>query len=118
MALEALSKRTEVSAAFEAFRLALTNGIEPVKKHIGYQGGGSTLNVYWRAREGFWCALEPTRASNRYWCAFGLGNPDEPANLSIACEINSPHEGVDRRIAAAFARDARGHLSIVHSGKI
>ena len=69
MALTALSNRAEIRAAFDEFRKALTFGIKPVKKHVGYQGGGSTLNVYWLPKHQFWCALEPTLASNRYWCA-------------------------------------------------
>ena len=118
MALQALSKRAEINAAFETFKRALTRGARPVKRQVGFQGGGGSLSVYWLPKEQFWCALEPTFASNRYWCAFGRENPSDTPSLSITCEINSPYSGVDRRVAGAFAQDAGGRLSIVHSGKI
>jgi hypothetical protein len=55
---------------------------------------------------------------NRYWCTFGTGEPAEGVSLSIVCEVNIPIEGINRRVAGAFARDEAGLVCLLHGGKV
>jgi hypothetical protein len=60
-------------------------------------------------------------SGNRFWNAFGTGEPKwntKSYSHSITCEINPPYEGIDRRIAGAFAKDPEGKLYLVHRGKL
>ena len=119
MALQALSKRAEIRAAFDAFKRALTVGLRPLRRIVGYPGGSNEVPVYWLPKEQFWCVLERRQTWGGYWCFFGLEDPHKKrSNLTITCQINSPLAGVDRNMAGAFLRDSAGKLSVAHSGKI
>jgi hypothetical protein len=57
--------------------------------------------AYWLPDVEMWAVLEPVapgdkpgRSKRRFW-NFGLQNPALQPMLSIAVEINPPHEGVD-----------------------
>ncbi len=53
-----------------------------------------------------------------HWNGFGIDEPAEGEIRTIICEINSPPEGIDRRIAGAFARDPLGNHYLVHRGNL
>jgi hypothetical protein len=55
---------------------------------------------------------------NRYWTAYGFGVPGPRFTASIITEINPPREGIERRIAGAFATDSTGAIYLLHRGKI
>ena len=86
--------------------------------NVGYQGGGGKNRASWNSKLGIWWIIE--KAENRFWNAFGVGEPkwDTNSSHSIICEINFPFEGLDRRIAGAFAEDENGEVYVTHSGKI
>jgi len=85
---------------------------------IGYQGGSQERKVSWSSKLGIWMLLSKEKAENRYWNAFGIGEPSKGANVSIICEINFPSRGIDRSIGGAFVTDSSGSLIVVHRGKI
>ena len=87
----------------------------PVK--VGHQGASFTAKVSWSERLGIW-TVAPKGEENRYGHLFGLGRPVPDGQVAIACEINFPAKGVDRKIGAAFARDHQGRIYVVHRGKI
>jgi len=56
-----------------------------------------------------------TGLDNRWWNAFGLGQPSTNKNMRIACEINIPMYGINRCIAGGFAEDG-DKVFVVHRG--
>ena len=87
----------------------------PVK--IGHQGASFTAKVSWSDSLGIWM-VSPKSEEERYGHLFGVGRPAPAGHVPIACEINFPAKGVDRKIGAAFAGDHRGRVYVVHRGKI
>lgn len=58
-------------------------------------------------------------ATPRHWNVFGLTrNLDESASNAIVVEINIPLSGYSRKVAGLFARDEKGRIFLLHSGKI
>jgi len=86
----------------------------PVK--IGHQGASFAAQAAWSERLGIWMAVREEQG--RYGHIFGTTRPSPGGSVSIACEINFPQNGVDRRIGAAFARDDSGRIYVIHRGKI
>ncbi|MEZ4959206.1 MAG: hypothetical protein R2830_05260 [Saprospiraceae bacterium] len=83
---------------------------------LGHQGGSWKDEAHYSIKNDIWfCGFE---AENRYWNGFGRGEPIDGLNANITCEINFPFEGINRRIAGAFAQDDFGNIFILHRGKI
>ncbi|MHC4415662.1 MAG: hypothetical protein ACYS0G_10290 [Planctomycetota bacterium] len=118
MSLRPLTDHAEIADAFKLMKSRLERGARRYKRHVGFQGGGAEFDIYWRATERIWVLLDPDVAENRYRCCFGLQHPSAHESLAITCEINPPHEGIDRKIAGVFLRDDRGVIHVAHSGKI
>jgi hypothetical protein len=118
MSLIPLTKRGDIRAAYERFARAMRRDSEKLRKWVGWHGGSTESNVFWRPAEQVWSVFEPDFAGNRYWCCFGIGDPTAPKMLSITCEINSPYVGLNLRTAGMFLRDDSGNVFIGHSGKI
>lgn len=120
--LVALSNKKEISAAFHKFSSNLNKKrkIIRLKRYIGYQGGGNLFEVSWLIEHRFWFTLDPkgNKADNRYWCCFGLQDPNEIDHLGIDCESNMPYSGINRRTAGLFAKDEVGNVYLLHDGKI
>lgn len=119
--LFAIADRVEVREAFNKLAKNLRRRTRPIERHIGYQGGGDTLDAHWSSTLGFWHVLtdELPAAKNRFWCAFGVDDPTESSSLSITLEINPPISGTNRRIAGAFVQDRETRdIYYAHSGKI
>jgi hypothetical protein len=38
--------------------------------------------------------------------------------VGLVCEVNSPFEGANRRVAGVFVRDSSGTLYLAHSGRV
>ena len=88
-------------------------------KMVGFQGGNVRCDVHWHRHGRFWCHLRETVSRhNRFWCAFGIGEPWSRGGLSIAVEINPPHQGRNWQAAGAFARSQDGAVWIAHSGRL
>ncbi len=80
---------------------------------LGYQGGASEAQVYRLTALNLWAGFG--QAGNRYWNAFGLGDPND---TSIVVEVNPPRQGINRRCSGAFAEDDDGEVYLVHRGRV
>lgn len=91
---------------------------------VGFPGGDMDANVCYLAKFDLWHAVpaDPEypadRRYNRYWNAFGFGDPAESRKpLTITVEINPSFTG-SRRCAGLFLHDTRGDLYLGHTGNI
>ncbi|HOM07497.1 MAG TPA: hypothetical protein PK836_04130 [Syntrophales bacterium] len=84
---------------------------------IGHPGGRFPARVHWSERLGLWMCHRRTE-EGQIWTLLGTERPEEGAVVSITCELNVPAEGRDRRVGAAFGRDARGRVFLVHRGRL
>ena len=119
--LTAITKRSEVRAAQKRFYKPFQRA-KPTWRTLGMQGHTTQpYEFYWHPNPGLWAVLEDgdDEGMNRSWNCFGTTNPTEGSGtIAISCEINIPHEGMNRQIAGVFARDAAGTEYIAHTGKI
>lgn len=113
-----LTNRREIEAAYGSMTARLQANAHIFDRRIGYHGGYNQEKVYWHDDLGFWWLLSRTVAGNRWWCCYGIENPEHRDMLSITVETNSPFEGVNRRIGGLFVKDDAGRVYITHSGKI
>ena len=118
--LTAITKPGEVRAALKRFYAPLRLDTY-TERALGHQGKTTgQYRFYWHPDPGLWAVLETSGGGNRSWNCFGTSQtaPSPGKPLAISCEINIPHEGMNRRIAGVFARDAAGVEYVAHSGKI
>lgn len=73
--------------------------------------------MYWISDLGIWYMYRFVEGS-RHWNGFGTEEPSTEKSNTIICEINSPPDGIDRRIGGAFARDPIGNHYLLHRGKL
>lgn len=122
--LRVITDRHELYDAERMLREGFGGGASFIEKtQIGFQGGSVTAAVHWHPRLVVWGSLNdyPPNEKNpgRYWNAFGTQDPNRYTNLSITCEVNPPHEGINRRVAGVFARDdTTGQVVVLHRGRI
>lgn len=83
---------------------------------LGFQGDSFTTTVFYSPSFDFWFSAHEN--DNRYWNAFGIGEPQEGRSTSINVEINFPFEGVNRNIGGAFGHNLKGEVLLLHRGKI
>ena len=82
---------------------------------VGFQGGNKRGEA--KHDDNLWFFLYCGYIGNRYWNAFGL-KLNKNKNNHIVVEINSPVEGINRRIGGIFAEDGQGIKYLLHRGKI
>ena len=112
-----ITDRTEITKATSLFKKRMTDESDRAEEiQLGFQGGGLQAKVHWRSDLDLWAAFLPTE--KRYWAAFGLGNPFDGDGKSIVVEINSPFEGINRRVGGVFLRNSKGQLYVGHRGSV
>jgi hypothetical protein len=84
--------------------------------NLGFQGDSFTTTVFYSPKSNFWFSAHEN--DNRYWNAFGVGEPPEGRNTSIHVEINFPYEGINRSIGGAFGHNIKGEILLLHRGII
>ena len=114
-----LSDEREIGRAQQEFeRIVNLADAILVQTSIGQPSGHLDTAVHWIPGIDIWAyfGFPPHEKSpgERYWNVFGLGKPG--ALVSIACEINPPMRGIDRRPAGAFGESSTGHLWVIHRG--
>lgn len=103
---------------------AQTKLVERIKKaatksgtaQLGHQGGGAATETFYLADVDLW--FGGRIVENRYWNAFGRGDPFGARSTNIIVEINPPLSGTDARIAGLFLEDDDGNLYLAHRGQI
>lgn len=120
MKLLALTEPTDIAPVYARMAERLLEGSEPRQTTIKSTAGTQAATVFWRPDLGIWFVLDPERIENRYWCAYGIGEPHATKTQPIVCEISVPKEGLDRKVAGIFARDAHDGNKhyLLHSGKV
>lgn len=88
---------------------------EYIRAIVGSPGGAFSAQFMYFEAHDFWVVSE--ESDNRYWNGFGIGRPIAERNNSIACEINFPYDGINRRIAGVWGKDA-DQIILLHRGKI
>jgi hypothetical protein len=121
-----VTERDESLRAFKAFERAFTDGAALFPSHVvGFRGGSLRVDVHWHGSAPIWgLFVSPPRdypsgrLVDRFWCGFGVADPNQHSSLSITVEINPPHEGENRRTAGVFLRDESGRLYVGHTGRL
>lgn len=99
----------------EAFK---THGAVTLRRNVGFPGGNMDINIQWAEDLGIWHAPGIFRG-DRLWNGFGTMSPENRSkSLSIACEINFPWAGINRRFGGVLISDGEGRWILGHRGKI
>jgi 5-methylcytosine-specific restriction protein A len=114
--------RADLRAAQEVLRAALAARMpaRPGTYTFGYPGGRYETSKL-HANGDIWCFHQVLKNEGqpRYWNAFGLASSlQQERSNDITVEVNSPLEGVNRRIAGLFARSTNGRLAFLHTGRV
>lgn len=115
--LTVLCGREAISHAQFLFSKKMTEESDRTEDiNLGFQGGGIAATVHWRSDLDLWMTFQTVE--KRYWAAFGVGNLFESGSKSIVVEINSPFEGINRRIGGVFMQDDSGRIYLGHRGGV
>jgi hypothetical protein len=118
MEIQPLTEAEELRACFERLRAEWSTGAQELERHVGYQGGGSRVNVWWRPGERMWAVFEESGEAGRYWCGFGTEDATQSEALVPVVEINPPISGVNPQLGGLFYRDWLGVVRFGHTGAI
>jgi hypothetical protein len=123
--LKLLESQNEIESAQKIFESILEKfSDERIPVKIGFRGGNEEAEVFYSSKLDIWFYFGgPIESSGknkreRYWNVFGIGKPKQNSNVPIVVEINSPIEGIYRRVGGAFAKDDKGNIFLLHRGKI
>lgn len=114
-AFTVLATSEAIAEAQAILELAVKAGSPAHRQILSHPGGQAEAQVY-TFEPGVWAAFLPE--SNRFWNAFGITQDQTKKQWSITCEINPPHDEVNRRIAGCFLADSSGELWLAHRGRI
>ncbi|MGB2695770.1 MAG: hypothetical protein WBD55_11380 [Dehalococcoidia bacterium] len=121
----ALENQNEILEAQRGLKRQFQDGAQLVSGvQIGYQGRAVHADVYWHHQLGIWGSLNDgplggEKDAGRFWNAFGTQDPHRHgSNLSIVCEANPAHSGLNRRVAGLFARDDHGRTYLLHRRRL
>jgi len=117
--MRVITSKEETASAQEQFATAIrSRATQTETVSVGYQSGHFDTRVFWVQEFSYWAffGLPPKGKSHgkRYWNVFGLEVPS--GSVSIACEINPPLSGTNRRTAGVFLKDSEGRVHIGHRG--
>lgn len=124
--LTLVTERDESLRASEAFERAFATGADLFRDRVvGFQSGSLPVDVHWHGSAGIWGLFvgrpwdhQSGKPLDRFWCGFGVADPNQHSSLSITVEINPPHEGENPRTAGVFLRDELGRLYVGHGGRV
>jgi hypothetical protein len=117
-ALIPLTDREEIADAWKALCRSMQRGSQSIERTVGWPGGNGRFTLAWHPDHGIWGVMGPDFATGRYWFGLGTEDPEPVRMVGLVCEINPPIEGINRRCAGLFARDADGMVYLTHSGKV
>jgi len=118
MTLTPLIERDEIQKAYETFAKSMRKGGISHTTNLGWKGDNTKAVVFWHETLGIWSYFDSEMEENRYWCAFGVQDASKLTSLDITCEINTPKEGINRKVAGLFVRDNEGNVYLTHNGNL
>jgi hypothetical protein len=74
--------------------------------------------AYWQPQYGIWVAIRLDTERGKYWCSYGTRDPAQARAQTFVCQINVQRTGDLWRTAGSFAKDGKGQVYYVHTGKI
>jgi hypothetical protein len=117
--LKVLEDKAEIDRAQTLFLSKLAIASDKNESiNIGHPGKNQRLTANWSSKLAVWWATK--NLDNRYWNAFGTGEPKWKTRHShkITIEINPPYEGINRHITGVFLKDSNDGLFLFHRGKL
>lgn len=115
--IKVISDGQEIEKLHKRFQRKLKEFFtEKIDCWVGYPGGSYKDTVHYSPDLNLWISVH--EIDTRYWNGFGIGKPHAGANNSLNGEINFPYEGINRRIAGAFAVEDNGNILVLHRGRI
>lgn len=112
-----ITDKQEIAKLYRQFQHKLLEHFtEKFYCRVGFPGGSFEDDVYYSPDLHLWIGY--AKLDNKFWNGFGHGRPIDWNSNSISGEINFPIEGINRRIAGAFARENNGNILVLHRGKI
>ncbi|OGH60763.1 MAG: hypothetical protein A3G34_03670 [Candidatus Lindowbacteria bacterium RIFCSPLOWO2_12_FULL_62_27] len=116
--LKTISEETEIQHCQKRFVEALKGqSSDRLPVNVGHLGASYDMEATYIEKQALWFVSKRIENS-RYWNGFGIGYPERKTSLSITCEINFPLNGINRRVAGAFATDQKGERYVIHRGNI
>jgi hypothetical protein len=106
----------QVSVAQAAFEDRLRSAATITAVNVRFQCGSVEMEAAWQPSVGIWSGSR--KIENRYWNAFGIGEPDKHSSNSIICEINFPLSGMSAKIQGVLAKDEHAMVWVCHRGGI
>lgn len=117
MTLTRITKKRAIEIAMKWIRREFEARGRREKLSIGYQGGqAGNKYIYCVEDAGIWFAYERRDHLKYYWCAYGTLPLTPPKAPSITIELNSPIQGINRRVRGFIAVDERRRQFLCHTG--
>ncbi|ADZ09786.1 hypothetical protein Metbo_1559 [Methanobacterium lacus] len=107
--LVTLSERSEINKALKLFEKRF---MEVNDNKV--ENNPQTKNVYFSDKLGIWGKFDDS--NNYYYNPFGVGNPSQSSNNQTLCEINFPHNGINKTISGLFAKNSDGKIFLLNRG--
>ena len=86
--MDALTDCRHIEQAYAEFSRVVSEGGTPLQRMVGYQGGNELADLLWFEDLKLWVLLQSERINKRYWCAFGVDDP-QPASM-LRCRSSTP----------------------------
>ena len=118
MILVPLTREDEIKTAYAKLESQMNKRAQMVHTVLGWKGQSQAFSVAWHADLGIWNHYDAKFAETRYWCPYGVENPNEISMVNITVEVNMEYQGYDRRVAGAFVHDGKNNIYLTHSGKV
>ncbi len=118
--LKLITSESQISRCQSQLEKALESALPNKRRYtIGYHSGSMESPVRFNSKIWFSHTIVHSE-DQRHWNAFGLSKDlATTKSNSIVVEINILHNGVNGRVAGAFAKDNKtGAVYLTHSGKI
>lgn len=115
--IKVITDKKRITELHRKFQNQLSNFLtDEIYGWIGYPSGSFEDKIKYSDELNIW--ISHNEQSNRFWNGFGIGKPREGKNNPLNGEINFPFEGINRRVAGAFAQEDKGKILVLHRGRI
>lgn len=117
--LFAITQKNEIKEANnQLFEKLAKLSPEKITINYGSAGGSYPIEISYSKKYDLWWGNSDDRKSNRFWNPFGLKKPKPNSTVTGRCQMNYSASGINNSVAGLFARDAKGTLFLLHSGKV